>query len=329
MRMDGKISGGRMLTYDDVVWGYRFFLDREPENEGVIYDKLKRLKNIYELVEEFVNSEEFKRRFIRLLPVSEIEYDLPVEIDNVSDEEMRVLFKHVQDTWEYFGREQKYYSVLTWERFKGKESSKEDLNKFFESGRPYFERLLSTLKRNSIDYSNFREVIDFGCGAGRVTFHLCKQFEKVYGYDISGPHLQEAERYLRGQDIENFTLCHLRSIDDIMGLPRVDLIYSVIVLQHNPPPIISMIIREFMKALNSGGVAFFQLPTYKLHYSFNIKDYLNEYLPKQMMEMHVLPQSIVFENVIECGGRVIEVIYDDSCGQDFEGVSNTFLVQKI
>ncbi len=342
----GKIFRETMLTYNDVVWGYRFFLKREPENDEVIYDKLKRLKSIYELVEEFVNSEEFKQQFTKVSHIRDLEHEMPVSIKDVSDRRWgfssnmfrihtsesvesdaidRILFKHVQDTWQYLGEKEPHYSVLTWDKFKT-ERFQDNINEFYDSGKPDFERLLNALNRNAIDYRHFKTCLDFGCGVGRVTFYLCKQFERVYGYDISKAHLKEAERYLK--DVRNVTLCHLKSLEDLKRLPKVDLIYSVIVLQHNPPPIISLIIREFMKALNNGGIAYFQLPTYHLHYGFNLKDYLNRYLPGQGMEMHILPQRLVFEDVINEGGRIIEVTSDDACGQDFEGVSNTFLVQK-
>ena len=57
------------------------------------------------------------------------------------------------------------------------------------------------------------------------------------------------------------TLRHVRTVDEMVNLERVDLVYSLIVLQHNPPPVIRLIVRAFLKALNPGGVAYFQVPT--------------------------------------------------------------------
>ena len=50
------------ITPEDVIWAYRTFLDREPESEVVIAEKITSLQNIHELVEAFIYSEEFKER---------------------------------------------------------------------------------------------------------------------------------------------------------------------------------------------------------------------------------------------------------------------------
>ena len=86
------------------------------------------------------------------------------------------------------------------------------------------------------------------------------------------------------------TLRHVRTVDEMVNLERVDLVYSLIVLQHNPPPVIRLIVRAFLKALNPGGVAYFQVPTYRGGYRFSPGEYLeNEAKKHVMMEMHVLP----------------------------------------
>ena len=54
-----------------------------------------------------------------------------------------------------------------------------------------------------------------------------------------------------------------------------------------------------MKALSPGGVAFFQVPTYKEEYHFILEEYLGNQSPQDEMEMHVLPQHAVFEIVRE------------------------------
>jgi hypothetical protein len=46
------------------------------------------------------------------------------------------------------------------------------------------------------------------------------------------------------------------------------------------------------------------------------------------MEMHVLPQSRVFEIAQRAGGRVLEVIDDTWTGLRVKEVSNTFVIQK-
>ena len=165
--------------------------------------------------------------------------------------------------------------------------------------------------------------------SGRVTRYLAERFEKVFGYDISKPHLQLAEEYLVNEGIKNVSLHHISKPSDIKNLPKVDVVYSVIVLQHNPPPIISFIVREMMRALNPGGIAFFQVPTYREGYRFSLQEYINSEATKREMEMHVLPQSTVFEIVGKEGGRLIEVFEDGWTGSGHGERSNTFLIQKM
>jgi len=81
-----------------------------------------------------------------------------------------------------------------------------------------------------------------------------------------------------------------------------------------------------MRALNPGGIAFFQLPTYKEGYSFLLKEYLGNDSSQEEMEMHALPQNAVFEIVREENAKILEVVEDFSTSW---GLSNTFLVQKI
>jgi SAM-dependent methyltransferase len=85
----------------------------------------------------------------------------------------------------------------------------------------------------------------------------------VYGYDISQEHLQIAKEYIDSK-YSNILLSQLKKVKDIENLPKVDFIYSVLVLQHNPPPIIRFIIQQFIQALNPKGVALFQVPMYRM-----------------------------------------------------------------
>ena len=104
----------------------------------------------------------------------------------------------------------------------------------------------------------------------------------------------------------------------------------MIVLQHNPPPIIRLIVGEFLRALKPGGVAFFQVPTYRAGYRFSLEAYLrNEAARHEMMEMHVLPQRVIFDVARQEGGQVLEVIEDGMTGMRSKEVSNTFLIRKV
>src|SRR6266511_3818509 len=252
------------LTQQAVVWAYRLFLDREPENREVVYDKVRRLTNSHELRQEIMHSDEFKRKnqAFHAPALSGDEPRMLIE-DLHSESDLQALFKHIQETWQYLGETEPYWSVATLERFK-QSNIHHTKEIFYNSGKQDVIRFFRTLDRNGIDYTSFKSCLEYGCGLGRVSRWLSEQFEKGFGCDISRLHLQIAENYLAQVGIHNVMLYNIKQVNDINNPPRVDCIYSILTLQHNPPSIISLIIKEFIKSLNSGGVAFFQVPTYQL-----------------------------------------------------------------
>jgi SAM-dependent methyltransferase len=277
-----------------VIWAYRLFLDREPENPEVVEEKVK----------AFASTE---------------------DVDSAVD--LQTLFTHVQETWEYLGETEPHWSALTSNRFE-RSNILDNIEAFYDSGRQHVWQLFRTLDRNRIEPARLRSCLEYGCGPGRVSGWLAERFEKVFAYDISRSHLQEAESYLAGAGISNVTLHHIKQVQDISNLPKVDLVYSILVLQHSPPPMISFIVKEFLKALNPGGIALFQVPTYRLGYRFSLSEYLSSQAGRREVEMHVLPQAKIFDLVRQEGGKLIEVIEDGCTGLVPKELSNTFLIQK-
>jgi SAM-dependent methyltransferase len=104
-----------------------------------------------------------------------------------------------------------------------------------------------------------------------------------------------------------------------------DLYYSFIVFQHNPPPIIARLIRQAVEGLAPGGVAVFQLPTFRWGYKFKLDDYMAN--PVEGIEMHALPQRVVFDIVEDCDCRMLDMFEVSSNLRD-RLLSNFFTVQK-
>lgn len=106
-----------------------------------------------------------------------------------------------------------------------------------------------------------KTVLEHGCGVGRVTHALAQRSKHGYAYDISAPHLELAQQFTMSRGLRNITYARITHPRDVMRLPKVDAIYTLIVLQHNPPPVIRLILNGLMQSLAPGGVAFFQLLT--------------------------------------------------------------------
>jgi len=313
------------VSPESVVWAYRLFLDREPESSLVVAEKLEWLSTTQDIRQEFVNSEEFKQKNPGLLFLSLSGDEPPLFIERVSD--LQRLFFHIQNVWENLGETEPYWSVASFENFKASRIE-ETRSEFYNLGLGNVATFFKTLDRNGIDHTSFKTCLEYGCGLGRVTYWLAKRFETVLGYDISKSHLQLAKQYLNGIGIQNVSLKYISQPQEIGNFPKVDVVYSVIVLQHNPPPIIRLIIQELIRALRSGGIAFFQVPTYRLGYRFSLEEYLAGEATRGHMEMHVLPQNEIFEIVSREQGKIVEVLEDAWPGLRYGERSNTFVIQK-
>lgn len=316
------------LSRETVTWAFRLFLDREPQNAEEVDDKQRRLAGVASLRREIVESSEFRRRNSSLFWLSCTGNEAPITVQvDTSGADRQALLAQVQAAWEHLGATEPHWSVLTAEQFKQSRIA-ENEEAFYLTGKPNVETLWHTLARNGVDPTGYKTCLEYGCGLGRVTRWLAERFTTVYGYDISRAHLEGAAHYLARRSIGNVEWRHVSGPDDLDVLPRVDVVYSVIVLQHNPPPVMAMIVEALLAALNPGGVAYFQVPTYQRGYRFVCSEYLAASPARRGMEMHVLPQHVVFDLANRADAQVLEVFEDTWTGIADGGRSNTFVIQK-
>jgi SAM-dependent methyltransferase len=242
--------------------------------------------------------------------------------------EVQRLLAHVQTAWQHLGETEPYWSVVTGAEYL-MANIEQSRDQFYETGKPDVVRLRRTFERNGIEMAKLRTCLEYGCGLGRVTRWLAPHFDQLYAYDISLPHLESIQQYLRQRQVNNVVVKQVQSVDDLATLPQVDFIYSLVVLQHNPPPVIALLIERLLEALNPGGYAYFQTPTYRINYHFCLNDYLQNEGQRQEMEMHVLPQSTIFQIVQRSGAQLVEVLEDGHTGFRPKERSNSFFVRKL
>ena len=312
------------VTRELIISAYRLFLGREPENEQVIYDALQH-GTIERLRRAFLQSEEFSRQLSDVLVNRRFPLDLEEElrVDVRCDEsKLRQLFARVESTWERLGREDPYWSVVTWEGF-SKERFQQNEESFWGGGRQDVVRLHAWLQRNRVTLRPEWTCLEYGCGTGRVTRWLADQFKSVIACDISSAHLSIARSKCDSHGSVHFR--RIEKLEAVCDLPRADVLFSIIVLQHNPPPVIAHILDGLLARVRSGGIAYFQVPTLWRGYHFDVDQYLTDV--GSGMEMHVLPQRHVFDIARKNQCHVLEVQADNMIGT-MEGISTTFLLQK-
>jgi SAM-dependent methyltransferase len=312
---------GATIDRDDVDWCYRTLLGRPPESEDALSSHLG-MRSFRDLVQSFTGSAEFARvrspRRFKELPLP------PVRIDFEADEAaLQEILVRMRGTWQLLGRTRAHYSVMTSEAFLPEHLS-QSIELFWESGDDEAAQAVAFAQAQGLVPSEV-VCVEFGCGVGRVTGGLGRSFGTVHGCDISDSHLEEARERIQSLGLGNVQL-HLCSETLLQPLPACDMLYSRIVLQHNPPPLMVHLVRLMLGALRPGGLAVFQLPTYAEGYAFALDQWLAAPAP-QDMEMHCLPQECVLDTITEMGCRLVELREDNSAGDD-RYISNLFVVRR-
>ena len=316
---------------------YRLFVGRDPESEAMAqhalsYGTVDRLRAAFFRSDEFRGIAQDELRVQRsappAVPLARVPLDSPPnEVEwAVNAAAATALLGHVRETWTRLGVEQPHWSVLSAEHFRAERIADHEAA-FFASGADDVALLLAVLRRHGVAPGDVPRALEFGCGIGRVTVHLARAFPELTACDVSASHMALAQRKTAEAGARNVTWRLVDSDDFGMVVP-FDIWFSRIVLQHNPPPIIAMILYRALGMLESGGMAVFQLPTYAVGYRFRVQEYLAGLGAEGRIEMHVLPQPVVFEIARESGCAVLEVLEDGSAGPEAQWNSTVFVLRK-
>ena len=168
--------------------------------------------------------------------------------------------------------------------------------------------------------------MDFGCGVGRLGVHLARSYQAYLGVDISAPHLRDARLAVEG--VAGSSHVDFQLLPEwLEGVDRYDAAFSVIVLQHNPPPLIVELTRAILSRLNPGGVAWLQIPHTLYEYDYTVAGHLAQIeAGTEEMEMHFLPQAEMFRLIEETGCRLRGALADGRAGT--AGLSTTYLIVR-
>lgn len=323
------LAGG--VTRQDVVWCYRHLLGREPESERVV-EAGTLTPDFKKLVLGFISSQEFiaKHASVNLagfgwgLCLPHVLDELAIDIDATPAELAQCAAK-IKDTWQHLGGEKAHFSVLTDDSFLP-QNLHGSIDAFWASGESETAQAILALSQFGAAPLEQKVCVEYGCGVGRVTVNLAKSFEFVHAYDISRNHLDYARARARELGAGNIAF-HECAHDFRVALEPCDFFYSIIVLQHNPPPVILELIRIALNALKPGGIAIFQVPTYIVGYRFALREWLAAEHGFDM-QMHCVPQRAVLEIISAANCQLLSVREDGWSSAKDGIVSNTFFCRK-
>jgi SAM-dependent methyltransferase len=316
-----------MVTVEEVRNAYRMILGRQPENENILVRHAQQIHSLEELRERFLNSPEFRGNSRAAPPQRPLNWP-PIEVEvDASVAQLTAMMRHIEANWHNLGLSEPHGSVLTSETFRSSNNiaGKEEL--FYGSGKAVVERLQRAAERCGISLTGFSRCFELGCGVGRLSIWLADLFEEVVAADISPAHLAVAQQALHRSERTNVRLVHLNSFGALADIPEFDVFISIIVLQHNPPPLIAAMLKTVLSRLQPGGIAYFQVPTYRKDYRFRIDEYLSKTSATRGMEMHLIPQYQLFDILHQADCQLLEC-REDSSAPHYETISNSVFARK-
>jgi SAM-dependent methyltransferase len=200
----------------------------------------------------------------------------------------------------------------------GTRGNRWDLAEFFRRGERIVEDVLARIRSLQIDLAS-HDVLDFGCGVGRFTQAFAKHFTRCVGVDIAVPMLTAARKLNRYGDRCDYVL-NQRPDLSLFADTSFDLVFSMLVLQHNPRRIALGYIREFLRILRPDGVAVFHMlsgptspmlrgiPYWALDPAFNHARTVFRRIVRPEVgrwESHWIPPEVVGEFLRHNGGEIL------------------------
>jgi SAM-dependent methyltransferase len=226
----------------------------------------------------------------------------------------------VKDTWESFAQQDALGAILT---DPSKKRGRWEISEFMETGLSEISTVLNHVRDLGLSPDFNGLAVDFGCGVGRLSRALAKQFNRVVGVDIAATMISTAVKL--NSDLNNckFVL-NTRADLEILETGSVSFIYSNIVLQHMPGRFAQSYLREFVRILEPGGIMVFQIadsPTgnllARMRYHIRPRTRVRQILGKKPMMMYALRENLVRQSIFP--SQVVDVRCTNATVGEFAG----------
>lgn len=236
-------------------------------------------------------------------------------------------YKTSMKNWEGLAQNDALWSILTDKKLRGE---KWDKSQFFDSGKLEVENILAYLKEQNIQAIDSELVMDFGCGAGRISRGLSRHFEKVIGVDASPTMIALAAE--ENKEFVGKIKFKLNQEEDLKQFSdnSFSMTFTVITLQHIPSAQSVGFISEFIRLIKPGGLAVFQIPTKDVR-EFSLMQRLRTFLRIRErlaligigkgfnMDMHPVSEEDVLKIVSQAGGEVKLAVNTNQTEPDYNG----------
>ena len=220
---------------------YQFLLNRDPDTEGLNhYTKLLEKNEIteHQLIDIFKNSTEYK-----LSHPIEIDQDTPTDIK-------------MKKEWDARAKMDPLFVITT-----GHSQSEED---FWNSGIDNSKKILGIENQRFQKITQNKDpskmqILEIGCGIGRILIPMSKIFGECIGIDISSEMVQQGQKHIA--NIPNCKILENNGIDlSLFPDNHFDFCYSFIVFQHIPEKkIVKQYISEVSRVLKPDCLFRFQV----------------------------------------------------------------------
>jgi len=163
--------------------------------------------------------------------------------------------------WEIWGQREPYFGVLTDSKYLSTNLNDATLAEFFASGERHVERVFNVVQTRLRPDFLPTQVLDYGCGTGRLVIPFCRRAHHVTGVDVSPSMLAQARENCAKFRVASAQLMHVDEMDALAPL-SFELVHSYIVFQHIPVARGELIFRKLIGLIAPGGIGAFHF-TYR------------------------------------------------------------------
>lgn len=161
------------------------------------------------------------------------------------------------DDWERLAREDPLWAILT---DPSKRKQQWDQDAFFATGLQELEAFWPEVERRVASWSLAvpQQVLDYGCGVGRVSQAFAAQGLQVLGLDIAPTMIDRAQSWNQYPERCTYAVATSPSLSEVPSA-SYDLVYCALVLQHVPRPVALALLQAFVRVLRPQGLAAVQV----------------------------------------------------------------------